>query len=278
MIGGEADVVLNGRASDAIVRTEGGVLTLLIESNASRLKREKVGILNMLAKCIGGKPLIVSERLSSEELIEDVVYERHGTPVVSPETLIKIIRGEKIFIRKIRSGFVVKVNPRKLREARLRSGMSIGALANYLGVSKKSVYDYETKGSRVSVEIAAKLVELYGEDVLETVDLGEFEGVVVDAEPHSPLEAEMLERSKESIHVPRGNVHVGGEIMSERFVAVLPHGDEDLEWFAELTRMIDKKAAAIGFEDVPKELESSEVVLAEDLETFMELLKKGHED
>ncbi len=268
--------VINGHVSDIIVKThDGKILSVLIERNASKVKRERVGMLNVMAKCIGGNAIIVSERLHSEELMEEVVYERHGTPVVNPETFIKLVHGQKVFIRKLKSNFVVKVNSEKLKRAREESGMSIGALANYLGVSKKSVYDYETKGSRVSVDVAARIVELYGEEVLEPVELSDFEGVVVTSEPHSPLEAELLEKSDDGVHVPKGNVHVGGKLAGEEIVAVVPHGNEDLMWFGELSSIIERKAVAVGFKDIPKELETAPIEVAGNLEELFKMLGKG---
>ena len=273
-------LVINGESSDSVVKSKiGEIFAILAEINASRIKREKVGILNILARSIGAKALIISNKVNTEKLLEDVVYERHGTPVVSPETLIKILEGEKIFIKKSKSHFVVKINPKKLREARIKSGMSVGALANELGVSKKSVYDYETKEIRVSVDIAAKLVELYGEDVLEPIDFSEFEGVIVSADPHTNIEEGLLAISDEAYHVPKGNVHVGGELNDIEFMVATPHSDKDnLEWFSELSTIVERKSVLVGFPDIPKEVEGAPVEVVRDLETFIALFKKGRKE
>ncbi len=267
---GEKEVLINGNASDVIVKGGGKLYVVIAERNASRVKRTKVAILNSLAKAVDATPLIVSERMGHEKLLEDVIYEKYDTPVASPETFKKLLYNEKVYIRKRKSNFVVKVNGAKLREKRLESGMSLGNLADYLGVSKKSVYDYERGESSVSVDVALKLVELFGEEVLEEVDLEEFEGIMEFCEPHTPMEAKLIEKT-EAIHVPKGNLHVGKRA---EFVAVVPHGDEELQWFGELSKMIDKKAIAVGFEDVPRELEESDVKVAKDIEEFLKLLKE----
>ncbi|ALU12284.1 hypothetical protein EYM_02095 [Ignicoccus islandicus DSM 13165] len=270
---GDKGVLINGKASDIVVKREGRIFAVIAERNASRIKRGKVGVLNALAKAIDAIPLIVSEKMGSEKLLEDVIYERFDTPVASPETLNKLLSGDKIYIRKHKSAFVVSVNPKELKRKRVESGMSLGALADYLGVSKKSVYDYERGESKVSVDVAVKLVELFGEEVLEEVNFNEFEGVIEPCEPHSPIEAKLLDRT-EGVHVPKGNVHVGKE---REFVAVVPHGDEELQWFGEASKMIDKKAFAVGFEDLPKDLEGGNVEIARDIEEFVRLLREGKE-
>ncbi len=268
--------VENGEVSDVIVKTEKELLVVLAERNASKVSKRKAGETTMLAKSIGARPLVVAERIGTEELLDEVVYEKHGLPVVNIETFQQILEGEEVFIRKYKSMYLVKINPKKLRKAREERNISLGALADYLGVSRKSVYEYERGRCKVNVDVAIKLAELFGEEILEPVSLDEFGGTELNVAPHTELEAELLDKS-DAVHVPKGKVSVGGRLEDKEFAAVVPHGNDNLEWFAELSKIIRRISVAIGFSDVPKELESSKVEVAQDLQHFLRLLKEGVE-
>ncbi|HIH90735.1 helix-turn-helix domain-containing protein [Ignicoccus hospitalis] len=261
----------NGKVSDVVVRSNDDVFVVLGVENSAKVSKRKVGTLTMLAKGIGAKPLLVAKKSGDEELLEDVVYEKYGVAVVNLETFENILKGNKIYIRKKKSIFTVSIDSKRLKELCEEMGISMGELANYLGVSRKSVYDYIRGNKDVSVDTAIRLAELVGDEVLKPVNLEEFQGIELKVEPHTPLERELMEVT-DSIHVPKGNVSVGGEARGVKFTAVVPHGDEELEWFAELSEIIDRMSVAVGYSDVPKTLENSKVKVTENLQQFLEAL------
>jgi len=265
----------NGKVSDVIVKSKNEVYTVIVTEDGSKVSKKRVGALTMLAKGIGAKPIIVSERLGNEKLLEDVVYERHKTAVVNLETFEKILEGDKIYLRKKKSVFTVSIDSRKLREICEENGISLGELANFLGVSRKSVYEYLRGRKDVSVDVAIKLAELFGDDILKPVELDEFEGIRMEVEPHTPLEEKVLERVSSPVHVPKGNVSLGGKVDDVEFAALVPHGDEELEWFGELSNLIDRLSVAIGFEDVPKNLEESKAEVVKNLQEFFQLFSRA---
>ena len=270
--------VENGEASDVVVRSGDDVYVVIAEDDLNKVNRKRAGSTTMLAKGIGGKALIVAERAGNEGLLDEVVYEKYGLPAVNLETFVQMLKGRKVFIRKKKSVYVVSINPYKLRKLREENRISLGALADYLGVSRKSVYEYERGRSKVSVDVAVKLAELFGDEILEPVDLDEFKGVRMEVGPHTELEAEVLESVDNTVHVPKGKVSVGGTVEDKEFSALVPHGKRDeLEWFAELSKVVDRLTVAIGFKDVPKELEESKVEVVRDLQQFFRLLKSGEE-
>ena len=267
--------VENGEASDVIVRSRDDVYVVIAEEDASKVGKREAGAITMLAKGIGAKPLIVAERIGSEDAMDEVVYERYGLPVINLETFAQVLEGNKVYIRKKKSVYVVSINAEKLRKAREENNMSLGALAEYLGVSRKSVYEYEKGRKSVNVDVAIKLAELFGDDILEPVDFSAFKGVEMNVAPHTELEAEVLETT-DSVHVPKGKVSVGGRVEDTSFSVLVPHGkDSELEWFAELSKIVERLTVAIGFEDVPRELEDSRVEVVRDLEQFLELVRAG---
>lgn len=267
--------VENGDASDVVVRSKDDVYVVIAEEDANKVSKKEAGAATMLAKGIGAKPLIVAERIGSEDAMDEVVYERYGLPVVNLETFAQILEGNKIYIRKKKSVYVVSINAERLRKAREENNISLGALAEYLGVSRKSVYEYEKGRKNVNVDVAIKLAELFGDDILEPVDFSAFKGVEMNVAPHTELEAEVLETT-DSVHVPKGKVSVGGRVENMKFSVLVPHGkDNELEWFAELSKIVERLTVAIGFNDVPRELEDSRVEVVRDLEQFLGLVRAG---
>lgn len=271
------EYVENGEASDFVVRGKEDVFVLLCNENASKATKRRIGIGSTLAKSIGAKLLVVARRLGSEELMDEVIYERYNAPVVTPETAKQLLEGEEVYVRKMKSMFIVEIDGKLLRERRLKSGMSIGAVAEALGVSRKSVYEYERGRSRVHVDIAIKLAELFGEDLIKPVNLEEFKGEELEVPPHTPMEARLLSETQ-SVHVAKGKVSLGGRFGNKEFAAVVPHGNkDDLSWFGRLSKLIKRKSIAIGFKDVPRELEESSVEVVDDLQGFFKVLREEEE-
>ncbi|WP_243674689.1 helix-turn-helix domain-containing protein [Vulcanisaeta distributa] len=66
---------------------------------------------------------------------------------------------------------------RRLREDR---GMSLGDLAKMLGVTRRTVYEYERESMEASERTARMLVSIFNEDVLSDVDLRPREEEVIN--------------------------------------------------------------------------------------------------
>ncbi len=267
----------NGEASDMVVRGKDDVFVMICTENANKATKRRIGIGSSLAKSIGAKLLVVAKRMGGEKLLDDVVYERYNAAVVTPETARQLLEGNEVYIRKLRSMFVVEIDGQILRRKRLENRLSIGAVAETIGVSRKSVYEYERGRSRVHVDIAIKLAELFGEDILRSVDLAEFKGDELKVPPHTPMEAKILTETK-SIHVAKGKVSVGGVYGNKEFTALVPHGrKDDLNWFGALSKLINRRSIAVGFKEVPKELEESPVEVVDNVQEFFEVLEEERE-
>lgn len=126
-----------------------------------KLSRSEMEDLKNLSKVNGVVPLYITN-----EADENIAVKKDTVIGVSPEGLIKILKKEKIFVYKTRGGIFVKLDNKKLRERKEELGLSLGELANILGVSRKTVYDYERGTSDVTIEVAEKLIEIFGEDIL----------------------------------------------------------------------------------------------------------------
>jgi putative transcriptional regulator len=70
-----------------------------------------------------------------------------------------------------------------MRELRLKRGISIGALAAELGVSRRTVSKYEMESMDTSVDIALRLEDLFDQELIQPVDIFGY-----DDPPEAPLE------------------------------------------------------------------------------------------
>lgn len=169
-----------------------------VVSNIDTVTEEQVEDLKRLAKFFNASPLIVGVRSKNAELEEGVVYERFGVYALRPETLYDVLANNELpAIFAERGGFYVRVNGELLRELRERHGYSVNELAQLLGVSRKTVLNYERGEQAVSLEVAIRLEELFDEALAEPIDvLNTRVEAKLDVKPESPLEKEVFERLK----------------------------------------------------------------------------------
>ncbi|USS40320.1 transcriptional regulator [Thermococcus aggregans] len=175
------------------------LLFVKVLQNIDSLTEEQAEDLKRLAKLFEASPLIVGLRSKNEELEEGVVYERHGVYALSPQTLYDIlVENELPAIFAERGGFYVRVNGEYLRQLRERHGYSVGELAELLGVSRKSLQNYERGEQAMSIEIALRLEEIFDAPVAKPIDiLNAKVEAKMEVEPETELEKEIFRRLEE---------------------------------------------------------------------------------
>ncbi|WP_175060271.1 transcriptional regulator [Thermococcus sp. 2319x1] len=172
------------------------LLFVKVIQNIDSLTEEQAEDLKRLAKFFEASPLIVGLRSKSEELEEGVVYERHGIYALSPQTLYDVlVENELPAIFAERGGFYVRVNGEYLRKLREKHGYSIGELAELLGVSRKSLQNYERGEQAMSLEVALRLEELFEAPIAKPIDVLHAKvEAKMEVEPETELEKEVFKR------------------------------------------------------------------------------------
>ena len=154
-------------------------------------------------------PLVIGLRSRDEDLKPDVVYFRHGVPVLSPDTAYNMfIEDVPPLIYAAPGGLYVNIDGDLLADEREDRDWSLGQLASELGVSRRTVSKYED-GMNASVEVAMALEELFDApltspvDVLEDADdVHETESTPDDpaADPDDEQVVAVLTRAGYSVH------------------------------------------------------------------------------
>ncbi|EEB73225.1 transcriptional regulator [Thermococcus sp. AM4] len=195
-----ARVELRGGCFDLVAS---GLFTLLfikVVTNIDTVTQEQAEDLKRLAKLFKATPMIVGIRTKNSEIEEGVIYERFGIYALNPATLYRVlVEGEFPAIFAERGGLYVRINGELLRKLREKHGYSVGELASLLGVSRKSLLNYERNEQAVSLEVALRMEELFDEPIAEPIDVlrAKVDVELKPAEPETPLERDVFEKLKE---------------------------------------------------------------------------------
>ncbi len=185
------------RCFDVIARKDDIILILKVLYNVDSLKSEVAEEMKKLAKLLEASPIVVGERFKFDFLERGVVYTRYGLPVVNLATFYDfIVENIPPYIYSAPGGYYVKLDSKKIREARERLGISIGEMAKMLGVSRRTIKKYE-EGIDTSLSTAAKIEEILGAYVIKAIDLTKFGyecEISCDDEAFEGKEGEILEQ------------------------------------------------------------------------------------
>jgi len=140
----------------------------LVESPQEKKAIKFADDLRRLAISLDVTPLLACE----EGVPEDSVITLRGVPSLSLETLKKVIEGRGgPFVYFGKGGVYVRIRSEAIERMRKSRGMSLGDLSHELGVTRRMVYEYERGRADATLEVAYRLVKLFGEEVVEKLDL-----------------------------------------------------------------------------------------------------------
>ena len=119
--------------------------------------------LKVIASRIPAAALVVSQLSHGKPLEDDTVYKRNNVYVVNEKTLKNVANKTGYpLIHASPGGYTVEVNCGLVEKRRKEMGLSIGQLANMMGVSRRTLYGYERGMAKASVTSAYKLTEALG--------------------------------------------------------------------------------------------------------------------
>jgi putative transcriptional regulator len=168
------------KSVDLLVTNNKERFVVRVVDDYAKVTRTEAEELKKLATTFSCKPAVVSE---TEDLDEEIPIDK-GVPLIRPKTLERRLSGEKFFTIYSKGEIYVKIEPEVISKKRAEMDMSLGEVANKLGVTRMSVYEYE-KGitNKVTLNIARKLVDLFGEEVLGDI----FEVPKSEVKPNTEL-------------------------------------------------------------------------------------------
>ncbi|WP_457548682.1 transcriptional regulator [Archaeoglobus sp.] len=281
------------RCFDIVARKGDVILLIKVLYNIDSLKHEMAKDMKVVAKLLKASPIVIGEKYKNDYLERGVVYNRYGLPVVNTATFYDfVVEGIYPMVYSAPGGFFVKIDGEKLREMRERLGLSIGDLANILGVSRRTVKKYEGEVD-ASVETALKLEEVFGVEVIKAIDLLNFvQDENVDAKfDFSGREGEIV-RQLECIgvkvypikHAPFDVVSQAEEENILTGVRQVKEIDKRATILGRISKVLSTKAVYIVDRKVKVEVNSVVFVMKDELQClsspkdFISLLKEKIED
>lgn len=157
---------------DMVARKRLLLLLLKVLINIDGFTGQQADEIKKVASTILASPLLVGVKSKYEYLEEDVVYERHGIPVISPETLHNMIV-EDIYpeVFADRGGYFIEIDGNAIKEAREKENLSLKDLASQAHVSRETIYKYEHCMVRASPETVINLESILNMKITLSVDI-----------------------------------------------------------------------------------------------------------
>lgn len=155
---------------DLLARRDKEKFVIKILYNIDTLRRDNSMELLAICKFMDSSPVVVGERSSGGVLENDLVYFRHGVPIMSEETLKDYVEGQKPFIFSGPGGYYVSIDGKKMRGIMDQKGYSIGYISSKVGISRRSVSLYES-GNAATIDIFFKLEELLSGEIRKEIDI-----------------------------------------------------------------------------------------------------------
>ncbi|MFB6107991.1 MAG: transcriptional regulator [Haloplanus sp.] len=185
----DAEFVVSDRCSirpksfDLAARRGEDLLLVKILANVDSLDAATGVEMRRLGSYLSATPLVIGLRTRDEDLKPEVVYFRHGIPVVNPDTAYDLfVENVPPLIYAAPGGLYVNIDGDLLADEREERGWSLGRLATELGVSRRTVSKYED-GMNASIEVAIQLEQLFDRPFSDPVEVLDGAEEVRDADP-----------------------------------------------------------------------------------------------
>jgi putative transcriptional regulator len=128
--------------------------------------------LRVIAGRVGAAALVVGDRTHNKSLEDDTVYSRYQVYVVTEKTLRSVaFETGYPLVNAGPGGYFVEVDGVLIEKRRKELGLSIGKLAEMVGVSRRTLYGYERCMAKASVSSAYNLERVLGVPVAKPIDV-----------------------------------------------------------------------------------------------------------
>jgi len=170
--GFETSNIYDRSCFDMVARKEFELLLLKILINIDGFTGSQAEEIKKVADTFLASPLVVGIKSKNEYLEEDVIYERHGIPVIARETLRNMVVDDiypEVFAD--RGGYYVQIDGEIIKQVRETQNISRKDLADKAHVSKETIYKYERGMVRAFPETAMMLENILNMKITLSVNL-----------------------------------------------------------------------------------------------------------
>jgi len=153
---------------DFAVRREEQLAFVKVPMDVGSISAKDASELQTISGCFSAVPLFVADRTRRKPFEDDTVYMRYDVYTITPKTLEDIVfRGMHPLVEAGPGGYYVNIDGNITRETRQKLGLSVGKLAEMIGISRRTLYGYEKGMAKASVSAAYNLEWVLGVPVVQ---------------------------------------------------------------------------------------------------------------
>jgi putative transcriptional regulator len=128
--------------------------------------------LKVIASHVSAASIVISQRTHDKPLEDDTVYSRHAIFVVTEKTIKNIaLQTANPLVYAGPGGYFVEIDGTLVEKRRKELGLSVGKLAEMIGVSRRTLYGYERGMAKASVSSAYNLEKTLGSLVVKPINV-----------------------------------------------------------------------------------------------------------
>jgi putative transcriptional regulator len=159
---------------DFAARKNDNLLFIKVQSDIDNLSPTDSHELMNVSECFSAASVIISEKSREKTLEDDTAYSRYDVFAVTLKTFEDIVLRQLYpLIQAGPGGYYVEIDGEAVKRRRQELGLSVGDIAEMVGISRRTVYGYERGMAKASVSTAYKLVWALGIPVAKSVDIFE---------------------------------------------------------------------------------------------------------
>jgi putative transcriptional regulator len=157
---------------DFAARKSENLILIKVQPDIDSFSSDDSFELKALSECISAASLLVAENTRERPLEDDTVYSRYNILAVTSKTFENsIIRKVNPLIQAGPGGYYVEIDCQAIKRGRQKLGLSVGEMAEMVGISRRTLYGYERGMAKASVTAAYNLVWTLGVPVARTVNV-----------------------------------------------------------------------------------------------------------
>ena len=159
---------------DFAARKDKVLILVKVQSDIDNLSLGDSLELKAISESVSAASLLVGERTREKPLEDDTVYSRYAISAVTPKTFESIIVG-KVYplIHAGPGGYYVEIHSEAIKKRRQELGLSVGEMAEMIGISRRTLYGYERGMAKASVAAAYNLIYILGFPVAKPINVFE---------------------------------------------------------------------------------------------------------
>lgn len=159
---------------DIAARKNSSVILIKIRPDIGRVSPYDSLELRTISENVSAASLFISEKTREKPLEDDTVYSRYNVFAVTSETFKNIVlKNIYPLIQAGPGGYYVEIDGEAIKRSRQELGLSVSEVAEKVGISKRTLYDYERGIAKASVTVAYNLLYTLGAPVAKTVNIFE---------------------------------------------------------------------------------------------------------